>query len=74
MRAGQELPCGGCVADGGAVVDAEDGGQVQRVGVVGEGFFELAVDAQPFQGGGLSAQAGQPGAADGAWCQVRCGC
>jgi hypothetical protein len=46
--------CGG-VADRGLLVDAEHGGQVQWVGPVGEGFFELPVDAEPFEGGGKAA-------------------
>ena len=29
---------------------------MQRVGSAGEGFLELPVDAEPFQGGGLPAQ------------------
>ena len=44
------------VADGGRGIHAEHGRQVQRVGVAGEGFLELPVDAQPVQGGGQSAQ------------------
>ena len=43
------------VLDGGAVVDAEHGGEVQRVGAAGEGFLELPVDAEPFEGGGEAA-------------------
>jgi len=35
---------------GGLLVDPEHGGEVKRVGAVGEGVFELAVDAEPFQG------------------------
>jgi hypothetical protein len=51
----QELACDGRVLDGGGVVDAEHGGEVQGVGAVGEGFFELPVDAEPFEGGGEAA-------------------
>jgi hypothetical protein len=46
------------VADGGLGVEAEHCCQVQRVGPVGEGFLELPVDAEPFQGGGLAAEFG----------------
>ena len=68
----QELPGVDGVADGGRGVHAEHGRQVQRVGVAGEGFLELAVDAQPVQGGGQSAQVADPGGADrpGAQCAV----
>ena len=41
----QELAGDGRVLDGGGVVDAEHGGEVQRVGAAGEGFLELPVDA-----------------------------
>ena len=44
------------VADGGLGVEAEHRCQVQRVGSVVEGFFELPVDAEPFQGRGLAAE------------------
>src|SRR5664279_3180789 len=47
----QEGSCDGCVADRGGVVEAEDGGEVHGVGVVGEGFLELAVHAEAFEGG-----------------------
>lgn len=46
------------VTDGGLEVEAEYRCQVQRVGSVGEGFLELPVDAQPFQGRGLAAEFG----------------
>src|SRR6266702_2527128 len=46
------------VADGGLGVEAEYRCQVQRVGSVGEGFLELPVDAEPFQGRGLAAEFG----------------
>ena len=42
------------VADGGLGVEAEDRGEMRGDGAVGEGFFELAVDAQAFEGGGLA--------------------
>ena len=53
------------VADGGLGVEAEHRCQVQRVGSVVEGFFELPVDAEPFQGRGLAAEFGL-GEVDGA--------
>ncbi|MER7813325.1 hypothetical protein [Streptomyces sp900116325] len=46
----QQDPCGVRIADGGLLVDAEDEREVERVGAVGEGPFELSVDAEPFQG------------------------
>jgi hypothetical protein len=51
----QELPGDGRVAEGGGVVESEHGGEVQGVGAVGEGFLELPVDSQAFQGGGKAA-------------------
>jgi hypothetical protein len=48
----QQGPCGVRIADGGLLVDAEDEREVNRVGVVRQGLFELSVDAEPFQGGG----------------------
>ena len=39
-----------CITDGGLWVETEHGGEVERVRPVSEGFFELAVDAQAFQG------------------------
>src|ERR1700724_3390319 len=57
----QELAGDGGVSDGGVVADAEHGGEVQWVAVVGEGFLELPVDAEAFEGGGEAAAAfGQP--------------
>jgi hypothetical protein len=50
-----ELACDGRVLDGGGVVDPEYGGEVQGVGAAGEGFLELPVDAEPFEGGGQAA-------------------
>jgi hypothetical protein len=35
------------VADRGRFVDAEHRGQVQRIGAVGEGLFDLSVEAEP---------------------------
>ena len=46
-----ELARDGGVFDGGGVVDPEHGGEVQGVGAAGEGFLELPVDAEPFEGG-----------------------
>jgi hypothetical protein len=43
----QELACSaGRVTDRGLLVDAEDLGEVERIGAVDEGFFELAVHAE----------------------------
>src|SRR6266567_9539569 len=69
------------VADGGLGVEAEHCCQVQRVGPVGEGFLELPVDAEPFQGRGLAAEFGLgvvdradwPGAHRECWLMSRCG-
>ncbi|MGW3625548.1 hypothetical protein [Streptomyces sp. NPDC000880] len=55
----QKFSCRVRVADGGLFVDAEDESEVERVGAVGEGLFELAVDAESFEGGGEVA--GGPG-------------
>ena len=52
----EDLACGVGVADRGLLVEAEHGGEVKRIGAVGEGFLELPVDAEPFQGRGLAAQ------------------
>ena len=56
------------VADRGLGVEAEHGGQVQRVGADRERFLELPVDAEPFQGDGRPAQRrrGEVAGADGA--------
>ena len=63
-RVWQELVCDGRVADGGGVVDAEHGGEVEGSAAC-EGFLELPVDAQPFQGGGQAAAGfGEPVLAD----------
>jgi hypothetical protein len=44
------------VADGGLGVEAEHRCQVQGVGAVGEGFLELPIDTEPFQGRGVAAE------------------
>jgi hypothetical protein len=46
----EKFPGGGAVSDGGGLVESEDDGQVQGVGAVGEGFVELAVNAESFEG------------------------
>ncbi|MFE9694966.1 hypothetical protein [Micromonospora sp. NPDC005806] len=43
MRAADEFSGVGGPADGGVFAESEDGGQVQRVGAGGDGFFELPV-------------------------------
>lgn len=48
----QELACDGRVLDGGGVVDPEYGCEMEGVGTAGEGFLELPVDTEPFEGGG----------------------
>jgi hypothetical protein len=61
----QELACDGRVPDGGGVVDAEYGGEVQGVAAAGEGFLELAVGAEALEGGGQAAAGfGEPVLAD----------
>ncbi|MFI1285184.1 hypothetical protein ACH4U5_31250 [Streptomyces sp. NPDC020858] len=55
----EKLPGGVRVADGGLLVDSEDEREVERVGAVGEGLFELTVDTEPFECGGEVA--GGPG-------------
>jgi hypothetical protein len=52
----EELPGGLGVADGGLGVEAEHGGQVQRVWSPGESLLELAIDAQAVEGRGLAAE------------------
>jgi hypothetical protein len=47
----EEFSGGGAVLDGGGLVESEYDGQVQWVGAVGEGFVELAVHAEGFEGG-----------------------
>ena len=64
-RCDKQLPGVLGVADRRLGVKAEHRRQVQRVRPAGEGFLELPVDAEPFQGGGLSAQ-GCAGEVDGA--------
>ncbi|MGR6319949.1 hypothetical protein Q2K19_26140 [Micromonospora soli] len=56
MRAADEFSGVGRASDGGSFADPEDGGQVQRVGAGGDGFLELPVDAQSFEGAGQAAQ------------------
>lgn len=46
------------MADGGLLVEPEHDGQVQRVGPVSQGFLELPVDAQSFEGGFLFPEPG----------------
>src|SRR5262249_51365059 len=63
----EEFAGGGAVSDGGGVVESEDDGQVERVGAVGEGFVELAVYAEGFEGGRTPAKwRGERVVADGA--------
>lgn len=38
------------------LIEAEDFGEVGRIGTMDEGFFELSVDAELFQCGGLTAK------------------
>jgi hypothetical protein len=55
----------GGVADGGLFVQAEHDRQVQRVGSVGQCFFQLPVDAQSFQSGDQApGSVGDPDLAD----------
>lgn len=58
----QQHPCRVRVADGGLLIDTEDERQVQWVGAVGETLFDLALDAEPFKGGGEVA--GSPGGSE----------
>ena len=61
----EDLAGGVGVADRGVLVDAEHGGQVEWVGAVDEGFLELPIDVEPFEGGGQSPEgAGDPDSAD----------
>ncbi len=46
----EELASQVCITDGGFWVDGEHGNDVERVRPVSEGFFELAVDPQAFEG------------------------
>ncbi|MFJ9662067.1 hypothetical protein ACIRPR_29360 [Streptomyces griseoflavus] len=65
----EKLPGGVRVADGGLLVDAEDECEVEGVGAVSEGLFKLAVDPEPFEGGGevgLPVRSVSPAADDGA--------
>jgi hypothetical protein len=64
--AGSKRPCGVRAANGSLLSQAEDLGEVERVGTTGEGFFKLAVDAEPFKGGSLATEGREDGdAADG---------
>ena len=54
-RGCQELAGDGGVSDGGGVVDAEHGGEVEGVGAAGEGLLELPVGPQSLKGGGQPA-------------------
>ncbi|MFJ8301715.1 hypothetical protein ACIQ9R_38250 [Streptomyces sp. NPDC094447] len=45
----QEAPGRVRVTHGGLLVEPEDLGEVERVGAVDHGFFELSVDAEPLQ-------------------------
>ena len=56
MRALQQLACVDGVADCRGVADAEDRGEMERIGTMDESLFELAVDPQPFKGRGQSPQ------------------
>ncbi len=51
----QEGPCGVRIAHRGLLVEAEDLGKVEWVRAVNHGLFKLSVDAEPLQGGVLSA-------------------
>ena len=55
---GEQSSCGAGVSDGGGVVDAEHGGEVQRVRSAGECLVELSVDAQRLQPRGPAAERG----------------
>src|SRR5262249_54574011 len=60
------VACGLRVAQPRAGAEAEDGGQVQRVGPAGQGFFDDTVVADLFGGDGQAAeQPGHPELADG---------
>ncbi|MEU5304207.1 hypothetical protein ACH4YO_00135 [Streptomyces noursei] len=66
----QQNSCGARLADRGLLVQAEDLGEVGQVGAVDEGFFELPVDAESLQGGGLAAKGfGEADTADRAGAQ-----
>lgn len=65
MRPFHKLARGAGVADRGRGIDAEHGGKVQAIGAVGEGLFELPIDAEPLQRGGQPTQTQQPCRADG---------
>jgi hypothetical protein len=63
VRQSGQLPDVDRVANRGVLADAEDLAQVQRVDPVAMASASLAVDAQPLQGGGQAAQAGEAGGA-----------
>ncbi|MFB6782709.1 hypothetical protein ACFCX0_36420 [Streptomyces sp. NPDC056352] len=66
----QQRPRGVRVANRGLHIESEDLGEVEGVGAMDEGLFELPVDAELFQGGGLAAkQCGQGDRADRAGAQ-----
>lgn len=66
----QQRPCGVRVANRGLRIESEDLGEVEGVGAMDEGFFELPVHAELFQGGGLAAKrCGQGDRADRAGAQ-----
>ncbi|MFE2093375.1 hypothetical protein [Streptomyces sp. NPDC059460] len=54
----QQRPRGVRVANRGLRIESEDLGEVEGVGAMDEGLFELPVDAELFQGGGLADSAG----------------
>jgi hypothetical protein len=61
----EEVAGGFGVADGGVLVDAEDGGEVEWVWPAIEGFFELPVSVEAFEGGSQAPEgAGDPYSAD----------
>ena len=43
----QQRPCGVRVAHRGLLVESEYLGEIERIGPVGQGLFELPVDAEP---------------------------
>lgn len=66
----KKLPCRFGIAYCGFGCEAEDNGEMERVGAVSKGFFELPVSAQPFEGGDLAVECrGDPGAAGRGCCQ-----
>lgn len=62
----QQRPGGARVTDRGLLGLTGDLGEVERVRAVNRGYFELAVDTEPFQRGGLTAECRRDGhTADG---------